>query len=221
VARSRPCGGPPVSMGSKGVSKQGRPGGHPDPPADLATHSLPLLTTTQPWFRIYRLSHQPLYFGKSGDGRFDLPGREAGVLYVAADEAGAFIETLGHVTGTRVITVSALRSRGVAEIHVQRPLRLVDLTGLGLAHIGADERLCSGEYTVAQRWSLALFRHPQKPDGLCYRSRHDPGRLGAALYQRAARKLRVARHVGLGEREAAWLLGTLQHLSAFLIDDTQ
>jgi hypothetical protein len=203
------------------VSRGEHPDEHPDPPADLATRSLPLLTTTQPWFRIYRLHHTPLYFGKSGDGRFDLPGKESGVLYVAADEAGAFIETLGHVTGTRVITVSALHSRAVAEIHVQTPLRLVDLTGPGLAHIGADERLCSGEYTMAQRWSLALFRHPQKPDGLCYRSRHDPGRLCAAIYQREARKLRVVRHVGLGGQEAAWLLGTLQRLYAFLIDDTQ
>ena len=199
----------------------GRPGKHPAPPADLATRSLPLLTTTQPWFRIYRVRHTPLYFGKSGDGRFDLPGKESGVLYVAADEACAFIETLGQTTGTRVITISALRSRGVAEIHVQRPLRLVDLTGPGLAHLEADERLCAGDYTVAQRWSLALFRHPQKPDGLYYRSRHDPGRLCAAIYQRAARKLHVVRQVGLGDREAVWLLGTLQRLYAFLIDDTQ
>ena len=207
-------------MGSKVGYKAGRPGLHPDPPADLAKRSLPLLTTKQGWFRIYNIRHNPLHFGKSGDRRFNLPGGESGVLYVGADEQCAFIETLGHSTGARVITVSALRSRGLAEIQVRAPLRLVDLTGPGLAQLGADERLSTGDYSVAQRWSLMLFRHPQKPDGLYYRSRHDPSRVCAAIYQRAARKVRVVHRVGLGDRGAAWLLGTLQRLYAFsLIDD--
>ncbi len=203
------------------MSEAVRPGPHPDPPTDLATRSLPLLVTTEPWFRIHRLHYAPLYFGTSGDGRFDVPGGKTGVLYVAADEAGAFIETLGHVTGTRVLTLSALRSRAIAEIAVRRPLRLVDLTGPRLAQLGADERLCAGDYTIAQRWSAAFVRHPQKPDGLYYRSRHDPQRACAAIYHRANRSLRVVRHVGLAEREASWLVGTLQRLYAFLIDDTQ
>lgn len=202
------------------MSEDARPGRHPDPPADLARRALPLLTTTQPWFRIYRLSHAPIHFGRTGVNRFDLINGKTGVCYVAADEAGAFIETLGQTTGTRILTWSALRSRGIAELHVRRPLRLVDLTGNGLARIGADERLCTGEYTVAQRWSAALSHHPAKPDGMCYRSRHDPDRLCAALYQRTARTLRVVRSVGLAKREATWLLGTLQRLYAVLIDDT-
>ncbi len=140
---------------------------------------------------------------------------------MAADEAGAFIETLGHTTGARVITQSALHNRGIAELHTRRPLRLVDLTGAGLARIGADERLGTGDYTVAQRWSAAFFRHPQKPDGLCYRSRHDPDRLCAALYQRVARTIHVVRSVGLADREAVWLMGTLQRLYTVLIDDTE
>lgn len=204
------------------MSDDERPGVHPDPPADLATRSLPLLTTMQPWFRVYRLRHTPVYFGRSGAGRFDLPRRQSGVLYVAADEVCAFVETLGHATGTRVITVSALRSRGLVELLVRRALRLVDLTGPGLAHLGADQRLCTGDYRMAQQWSLALFRHPDAPDGICYRSRHDPARLCAAVYQRAARTLRVVRQLSLGEPEATWLLGTVQHTYAFsLIDDTR
>src|SRR5947207_14985980 len=109
VVRWRQYDGRPHCMERKGVSDDDRPGLHPDPPADLATRSLPLLTTRQPWFRVYHLRHNPLYFGKSGDRRFDPPGGESGVLYVGADEACAFIETLGHATGTRVITVSALQ----------------------------------------------------------------------------------------------------------------
>ena len=203
------------------MSEGVRPGPHPDPPTDFATRALPMFMTTEPWFRIHRLSYPPLYFGTSGDGRFDIPGSKTGVLYVAADEAGAFIETLGHVTGTRVLTLSALRSRAIVEIAVRRPLRLVNLTGSGLTQLGADERLCAGDYTLAQRWSAAFLHHPQRPDGLYYRSRHDPQRACAALYPRARRTLRVVRHVGLAERDATWLLGTLQRLYAFLIDDTQ
>ena len=203
------------------MSEGERPGRHRDPPPDLARRSLPLLMTSQPWFRIYGLGYAPLYFGKTGDNRFDLPDGKTGVCHVAADEAGAFVETLGHTTGTRVLTQSALRNRGIAELHTRRPLQLVDLTGAGLARIGADERLCTGDYTVAQRWSAAFFRHPQKPDGLCYRSRHDPDRLCAALYQRVARTVHVVRSVGLADREAVWLVGTLQRLYAVLIDDTQ
>lgn len=209
-------------MERKGVSDGDRPGVHPDPPADLAARSLPLLTTTQPWFRVYQLRHTPAYFGRSGAGRFDLPRGQSGVLYAAADEVCAFLETLGHATGTRVITVSTLRSRGLVELQVRRALRLVDLTGPGLAQLGADQRLCTGDYRMAQRWSLALFRHPDASDGICYWSRHDPARLCAALYQRAARTVRVVRQLGLGDREAAWLLGTVQRTYAFsLIDDTR
>jgi hypothetical protein len=34
-------------------------------------------------------------------------------------------------------------------------------------------------------WSLALWKHPQKPDGILYRSRHDPDKKAVALFDRA------------------------------------
>ena len=171
--------------------KSTRPGPHPEPPADLSQRSLPLLNTDRTWFRLYRLRHAPLYFGRSGDNRFDPPTREYGVLYTGEDEHCAFIETFGHATGVRFVTVTALHMRGLARIEVRRPLRLVDLTGPGLAHLGADERLCTGDYAVAQRWALALQRHPERPDGLCYRARHDPSRLCAAIFHGAEKALKV------------------------------
>jgi hypothetical protein len=54
----------------------------------------------------------------------------------------------------------------------------------GLASIGADGRLATGSYTVAQRWSAALKIHPCKPDGIRYRSRHAPERNAYAIYER-------------------------------------
>ena len=63
---------------------------------------------------------------------------------------------------------------------------MVDLTGPGLARLGADERLCAGGHAVAQRWALALWTHPSRPDGLYFRARHDPSRFCVAIYDRAA-----------------------------------
>jgi hypothetical protein len=64
-------------------------------------------------------------------------------------------------------------------------MRLVDLTGRGLARLGADERLCSGGYDVAQRWARAIYLHPSQPDSIYYRARHDPSQCSVALFDRA------------------------------------
>jgi len=198
-----------------------RPGLHPEPPEDLLQRPLPLLSTDHPWFRIYRLQRPPLYFGRSGGNRFDPPAREYGVLYVGEDERCAFIETFGHATDVRFVTVTALRTRGLARIEVRRPLRLVDLTGPGLARLGADERLCAGDYAVAQRWALALSQHPERPDGLCYRARHDPSRLCAAISHRAAKALKVVRLGSLADPANVPLLADLLDTYTFgLLDDT-
>lgn len=141
---------------------------------------------------MHRCEHEPLYFGSSGNNRFDAPDGQFGILYVAADAHCAFIETFGQSTGICVVTATALTERCLSRIETNGELLLVDLTGSGLARLGADERLCAGDHSVAQRWALALWAHPSRPDGLLYRARHDPSRLAIALYDRSAKALRVA-----------------------------
>jgi hypothetical protein len=51
--------------------------------------------------------------------------------------------------------------------------------------MGGDARVTSGDYHVAQRWSLALWQHPQQPDVLYWRSRFDDSRHCVALFDRA------------------------------------
>ncbi len=164
------------------------PGPHPLPP-DLARVSLPLADVDQTWFRHHRPDLGPLFFGRTGECRFDAPApdRAFGVLYLAADIHCAFIETFGHghVTRGRLVTQGALQQKRLALVRFRRPLFLVDLRDAGLARIGADLRLCAGDYDISQAWSGALHDHPQAPDGVLYRSRHDPGRLCAAVYERA------------------------------------
>jgi hypothetical protein len=160
---------------------------HPEPPPDLHARSLPLQSTRTSWFRIHDLTYAPIFFGRTGNHRFDAPHpRKYGVLYLAADVDCAFIETLGHETGKNVIAEPELLSRGLARVRAKGVLRLVDLTAEGLARIGADNHLCTGPIAVSQRWSRALYSHPEQPDGICFRSRHNPELLCAAIFDRVA-----------------------------------
>lgn len=167
-------------------------GPHADPPVDFAQRRLPITIYRRSWYRIHRLAYTPLFFGRSGDSRFDAPGGEFGITYLARDERGAFIETFGHATGVRVVEQAELEARGIARITPKRPLRLVNLADKGLARLGADARLTSGEsYEVAHRWALAIHEHPTLADGMAYTARHDPSRICAAVFERAQAELEV------------------------------
>lgn len=173
------------------ISKRVGPGRHPYPPADLVSRSLPLISLSQPWYRIHKDCYEAVFFGHSGEGRFDALEAEYGVLYVSADIDGAFIEGCIRDTGLgrahRVVSMSYLLERVLSRITFAKPLDLVDLTSEGLARIGADMRLCTaGGYRIAQRWSRAFYRHPEQPDGILYCSRHDPSCKCAALFDRIA-----------------------------------
>src|SRR5262245_39180085 len=163
------------------------PGPHPEPATDLTGRDPLIYETSQRWFRIYRIDREPLYFGRTKRNRFDAPNHEYGVLYVAENEECAFIETFGQSTGNNLVTASSLSTAGLAIVQPNRNLRLIDLANTGgLSRIGAEGRLCTGEHSVAQRWSKALKEHPSHPDGLYYRARHDPALMACALYDTAA-----------------------------------
>jgi RES domain len=188
-------GGQPARTEST-VPPKRSPGPHPEPPPDFAARDLPLISLDAPWYRIYDIRLAPLHFGRTGNNRFDCPyPRKFGVLYLAATVDGAFIETFGHETGNAVVAEKELRERGLARVGSDRKLRLVNLTGKGLARLGADNRLGTCDIRVAQRWSRALHNHPQQPDGILYRSRHDPDLLCAAVFERVQDHI-AARRMG-------------------------
>jgi hypothetical protein len=117
--------------------------------------------------------------------------------------------------------MSHVAERCLTHIEAVRRLTLVDLTGPGLARLGADERLCAGDHAVAQRWALALWAHSSHPDGLYYRARHDPSRFCLALYDRAADAVRASRQGSLLEPANTALLANILEVYNFgLIDDT-
>jgi RES domain len=195
-------------------------GDHPGPPADLAKRRLHLTHLDSPAFRIFPIAHEPLYFGKRGLGRWDDPKRRYGVLYAATTPAGAFAERLlvrpgmlaqGIWIPAQNVPVSTgdLQQFGLAEVQIASPLRCVDLRGPGLAAIEADARLTSGPHRASQQWSRPLFEHPQRPDGIVWRSRADPEQTAVALHERVRATLSATVRGRLADPRHADLLETI------------
>lgn len=168
------------------------PGDHPLPHAELPTQN-PLIFTLHKGEVVYRHHqsiHNPIFFGKTGNYRFDDPDCPAsgsfGVLYAGADPECCLLESSGSTTGVPAVSGTYLDSRQIARMELTEDLRFIDLVEPGgLTSIGADGRLATGSYKVAQRWSAALKKHPIKPDGIRYRSRHAPERIAYAIYTRS------------------------------------
>ncbi len=199
-----------------------RPGPHPEPPSDLASRSL-LLVRLDPGTILSRLhdrDYGPIFFGKTGNYRFDSPDGSFGVLYVGRDDFCAFIETFGQSTGIRLVTRTELEKRHLSYLTTTMPLTLIDLVSSGgLTRIGADARLFSGSHAIAQRWSAALRDHPAKPAGLLYPARHDPARNACALFDLSESTFATEAAGSLMETRHTRLLGKiLDHYDFGLID---
>jgi RES domain len=177
---------PPPPNASMAPGRRRRATPHPFPSRAFGKLDLPLVERQGPWVRLFRPRHAPLHFGQDGAGRFDAPNGEYGVLYVADELAGAFIEVFGRDPAYRIISAPTLESRNVA-LTAGRPLRLVDLRdGPGLAAIAATGELTmGGNYRLSHAFSRAINRHPAAPDGIWYRCRHDPSQGSVAVFDRA------------------------------------
>jgi RES domain len=168
------------------------PGDHPLPHSELPTQH-PLIFTLHEGAVLYRHHqsvHKPIFFGTTGNYRFDDPDCPApasfGVLYAGADPECCLLESCGSTTGVPTVSGGYLDARQIARMELTEDLRFVDLVEPGgLTSIGADNRLTTGSYKVAQQWSAALRKHPTKPDGIRYRSRHAPERIAYAIYTRS------------------------------------
>jgi hypothetical protein len=140
-------------------------------------------------YRHHRKIHNAIFFGQSGDYRFDDPDGPSGsfgVLYAGADPECCLLESCGTTTGVPAVSGAFLDARAIARMQLTEDLRFIDLVEPGgLTSIGADNRLTTGSYKIAQQWSAAFRKHPSKPDGIRYRSRHAPERVAFAIYTRS------------------------------------
>lgn len=183
------------------------------PPADLHDREPLIYTASRQdvWFRSYRTGCDPVFFGRTGANRWDAPGGEYGVLYLAVDEYGAFMESIGRgALRTRFIPAIQLKQGRLCRVRFSRDLRLIDLADSGgLTRVGAEGSIASGcGYRNPQRWSHALRSHPAKPDGIYYRSRYDPARTACALFDTCARHLKILDR-GTSWSEQPALLGAI------------
>ena len=174
------------------------------PPADFATRDLPIeaVPAGTTFVRIHRSTLDPLYFGASGDNRFDDPEGQYGVCYAERSLEGAFAETCLRQVGARLVPLSRLAGRSATELTVAAELRLVELHGPGLARVGATAAVSSGTYDVSQPWSRAIYEHPVSVDGIVYRSNHDNGELCVALFERCRDQLRPTAQTSLIQSRA-------------------
>ena len=186
------------------------------PPADL-NHREPLIYLASPadlWYRSHRIGNAPIFFGRSKSRRWDSPDGDFGVLYVGGDEYCAFMESIGRgALKTRFVPGAQLKSTGLSKIRFKRTLRLIDMvTSGGLTRLGAESSLTSGSgYKNSQRWSQALREHPSKPDGIYYRSRHDPARTASALFDHCEGSVEVAEMLGAWADQSTLLGQILDH----------
>lgn len=149
----------------------------PRPPGDLAARR-PLeikLQSGEMLHRFFTAAHDPIYFDWGRDGRLNAPGDSYGVLYAAKAPQGAFAETFLRNPGLTQLPTDLLVTKAYVTLQVLRPLKLVRMTGPGLARIGATTQVVHGgkPYDIPQEWSGALHQHPGGYDGIAYNARHD------------------------------------------------
>src|SRR5260370_24914241 len=105
-------------------------------------------------YRHYQSVHDPIFFGMSGNYRFDDPdcpaGASFGVLYAGEDPHCCFIESCGSTTGVPAVSGAYLDAREIARIELTEELRVVDpASSCALTHVGADARPVTCSYKGA------------------------------------------------------------------------
>lgn len=158
----------------------------PLPPPDLATRPLPVhalnLALTDV-MRIHRSAYSPIFYNRRSKSstvfRFDAPDDEYGVLYASESFTACMAETLIREkfegqSAPLYLSESELAKRSVSLLgqDVPRLLQLADLTQ-PLFHLGFTAQvLADPDYVASNAWSLAIFDHPQRLDGIYFRSRY-------------------------------------------------
>lgn len=171
---------------------RGRPAWTPPPP-DLQSRRLPLiqLAADTPIVRLHALSRDPRFFGRTGGNRFDDPEHAYGVCYLALDDSAAFAETVLRDQFLRDLSRGDLGRLALADGSLGAPARLVEFGSTGLQRLRTVAGTVHAGYEITQAWSRALWLHPDAPDGILYRSRFDDELHCVALFDRAARVLRL------------------------------
>jgi RES domain len=177
-------------------------------PPDFDRRRLHLVQSSGPWQRLHPETSSALYFGMGPENRFDDPGSEFGVLYVAEDEFGAFVETFLRDPKLTLVARDELIKRRLSQIEASADLSLVDLTGKGLQRAGVTGEVSTAPHEETRALSRAIHKHPSRPDGIRYRLKHDLERIGIVIFDRVeVTRLRVTSKGSLADPSNTALLG--------------
>ena len=170
-------------------------------------------------YRCHPLEYGAIHFGRTARNRFDDPQGGFGVCYFSLSPVGAFAETLIRRPTGQVLQKSDLLRWGLTTVQTRRGLSLLHCHGAGLKRNGLDSRISSTvDRRVPQSLARVFHEHPDGPDGLLYRARHDDDQLSVALFERASDKL-AAPGPSISWMQAGPLLGlVLDRYGIALID---
>lgn len=171
----------------------------PDPPEDATTLDVPVtdnfsLPDGGLWHRIHPKGKRAEYYGGKDEttNRWDDPQQEYGVLYVADEFRGAFVEVYSDIfvgeDRLRLIEPASLEVRSYSTLEQTDTFTLVDLRDDNFLQLGLDKTIFTGDHEVARRWSRAFFEYSSDIDGILYPSRVTAG-LNLALFDRASEKV--------------------------------
>jgi len=169
------------------------------PPSGFKSRTLPIETffAGSQLLRIHQSIHGALYFGRSGDYRFDSPNGTYGVCYTGMTAEACFVETCLTQVGATLVSATFLDARELSFIDVKEDLSLVMLHGTGLAPMGATSIVSAGPYDISQAWAEAIHDHPGNHDGIIYRTSHDDDEFGVAIFERSKHKVNQGSGIGL------------------------
>ncbi len=182
------------------------PGSLPEPPDDILSID-PLITSYQLsedklWHRIHPRGRRAEYYGvgNAPRHRFDDPRSKFGVLYVADEFKGSFIEVYSDVfvenDKLRLIELSSLEKRSYSTLKQLDSITVVNLCEDNFLRLGLDKRIfTTAKYKIPQLWSRAFFEFSSEIDGILYPSRVSSG-LNLALYNRASQKITSLNNYG-------------------------
>lgn len=168
----------------------------PPPQHELNTRRLPTsqIEVGSTLVRIHRPG-QALFFGPGPGqrprGRFDSLDGEFATCYMAENTLAAFAETFLREGRVKLVMEGELAVRWWSRLQVVAPLTLVSCHGSALTTLQTTSAISSGAYSRSRAWAAALHKHPDAPDGLRYRSRHNDDQFCIAMFDRAASSVRA------------------------------
>lgn len=195
-----------------------RPARHRQPTKAFNREELAIIRVPKAhkWIRIHLCDYAPMYFGGNRDNRFDSTEQSFGVLYLARQLNGSFVEVFCRGK-ERQVSSARLDQYCVAEFYASRNLKLIDLAGSGLVKMGPDARLATGSYATTQSWSQAFYERPGGADGILYPSRHDPRQQLAAVFDRSQSLFTVKKQGNLRVYLGGELFDLLDHYDIALL----